>query len=388
VAFIRHLLAQLRTARLSVAAVAEQLSLSRRRCYQLYHQYLRACAQRQHAHWTPQASGGNHRSGWPPAVEALLRKLLSVRPPASYSFAASEVHRRLGFKLARAQVRRWAWQHDLAVHTRPTRPKAPVKRWQRQAIGELWQLDASPHPWFPGSPVHYPLLDLIDDCSRVVTGAQLYEREGLLAYFDLLSRAFTQSGLPLALYVDCHSFFLAQHPDTLTQLGWALKFYDISLLYAPTPQAKGKVERLHLFWQNRLPSLFAAEGVTRVPQANPWIDQLRQHHNLREQHRELAMTPHQAWTLAERAGRSVLRSKPACPWWPYVWSVRVPVKVASDGTVPIATQRLKVAARPGTRVIRCQHPDGSYSVLGAPPSKDTKPVVLLRYGPSQKPSQP
>ncbi len=382
-AFIRHLLAQLRTDQLSVAAVAEQLEISRRRCYQLYHDYLQACARRQQAQWAPGGSGGDHRPAWPAAAEELLRKLLSARPPASYSFTASEVHRRLGLKLARAQVRRWARQNDLAVHTRPARPKAPVKRWQRQAIGELWQLDASPHPWFPGSSIQYPLLDLIDDCSRLVTGAKLYEREGLLAYFDLLPAAFTQYGLPLALYVDCHSIFLAQQPDVLTQLGWALKFYDVSLLYAPTPQAKGKVERLHLFWQNRLPALFAAESVNDVPQANPWVAQLREHHNLQEKHRELAMTPHQAWTLAQQEGRCVLRPKPPCPWWPYVWSVRVSVKVASDGTVPIGSQRLKISVPPGTKVVRCHHPDGTYSILAEAPRKNTKPLVLLRYGPSQ-----
>ena len=380
--FIRHLLAQLRTHHLSVGAVAEQLEISRRRCYELYHDYLRACARRQQAQWTPGRSGGDHRPAWPTAVQELLRKLLAARPPASYSFAASEVHRRLGRPLARAQVRRWAHQHGLAVHTRPVRPKAPVKRWQRQAIGELWQLDASPHPWFPDSPLQYPLLDLIDDCSRLVTGAKLYAREDLLAYFDLLPAAFAQYGLPLALYVDCHSFFLAQQPDALTQLGWALKFYDVSLLYAPTPQAKGKIERLHLFWQNRLPALFAAESLNDVPQANPWVASLREHHNLHEPHRELAMTPHQAWTLAQQEGRCVLRPKPACPWWPYVWSLRAPAKVASDGTVPIASQRLKIPAPPGTKLVRCQHPDGSFSVLTQAPRKDTKPCVLLRYGPS------
>lgn len=171
--FLRHLLAQLRTNQLSVATVAEQLQISRRRCYELYQDYLRACASRRQAQWTPGASGGNHRPAWISAVTQLLRKLLSARPAAADSFAASEVPRRLGIRLARAQVRRWAQQHDLAVPAHPPRPKAVVKRWQRQALGELWQLDASPHPWFPGSSIHYPLLDLIDDCSRLVTGAKL-----------------------------------------------------------------------------------------------------------------------------------------------------------------------------------------------------------------------
>ena len=53
---------------------------------------------------------------------------------------------------------------------------------------------------------------MMDDCSRVITGAQLYAREALLAYFDFLPRAFKEYGLPLLFYVDYHSFFFSQNP--------------------------------------------------------------------------------------------------------------------------------------------------------------------------------
>ena len=42
------------------------------------------------------------------AVVGLLRKRLSCEPSAPYSFAASEALRVCGFKMDRAQVRRWA----------------------------------------------------------------------------------------------------------------------------------------------------------------------------------------------------------------------------------------------------------------------------------------
>ena len=98
-----------------------------------------------------------------------------------------------------------------------------MRRWQCLKIGALWQLDATPHRWFPGDKKNYPLLDLLDDCSRVCTGATIYHREDLLAYFDFLPAAFTEHGLPLELYVDCHSLFFPQRPDALTQLGAALQ---------------------------------------------------------------------------------------------------------------------------------------------------------------------
>jgi hypothetical protein len=199
---------------------------------------------------------------------ALLRKRLSSKPPASYSFAASEVLRLCGFTLDRAQVRRWAIENNLAHATAAPPALAPVRRWQRSQIGELWQLDASPHRYLPHSPIQWPMLNMRDDCSRVFTGAKLYERELLLAYFDFLPPAFLEYGLPLQLYVDDHSLFFTSTPDALTQLGAALHFYGISLRYAPTPQAKGKVEREHQFWQKRLP---ASGLLTRSKDAGPGL---------------------------------------------------------------------------------------------------------------------
>src|SRR6185295_4791754 len=103
-------------------------------------------------------------------------------------------------------------------------------------------------------------------------------------------------------------------PDTLTQLGSALGFYDISFLYAPTPQAKGKIECEHQFWQKRLPPYFASEQITEVQEANSHVDALRRHRNTKETHRELKLTAQRAWDLAKKEKRSVLQPAPRCPW--------------------------------------------------------------------------
>jgi hypothetical protein len=242
----------------------------------------------------------------------------------------------------------------------------------------LWQLDATPHRWFPGDPKNYPLLDLLDDCSRVCTGATIYHAEDLLAYLDFLPAAFREHGLPLELYVDFHSLFFPQNPEALTQLGAALHFYGVSFRYAPTPQAKGKIERQHQYWQGRLPSLFAAEQVADPTAANALLPELRRHRNAHEIHRELGRTPNAAARLAQRENRSVLRPVPRCPWWPYIWSLRTTFKVDPDGRVPVGTQRLRINARPGTRLVHCLHPNGDRTILANQPDAGEKPVVLFQ----------
>ena len=122
-------------------------------------------------------------------------------------------------------------------------------------------------PRIPGCPTtlaNKPLLDLLDDATRYNTGARLYARESLLSHLDFLPRTFQAHGLPLALYVDYHSFFFTHSPDAFTQLGAAFHFYGVALRFAPTPQAKGKIERRHDYWQKRLPPLLAADRILEL----------------------------------------------------------------------------------------------------------------------------
>jgi len=258
---MRHVLAAFRAEELKAPIAASRLGLSRARFYRLYADYLAACAYHQQGSWAPSVSGGDHAPVWPPEVEALLHKRLDSKPPASYSFAASEVLRKCHFQVDRAQVRRWAVENNLA-HPKPTQGStAPVKRWQRSRIGELWQLDATPHRWFPNSPRLFPMINMLDDCSRVFTGSKIYERELLLAYLDFLPAAFIEYGLPLEIYVDFHSLFFTHDPQALTQLGRALHFYGTSFRYAPTPQAKEFVSYCTLSVRSKTaPELAATAG--------------------------------------------------------------------------------------------------------------------------------
>lgn len=220
---VRYLMGKLRRLELSARGAAEELGVTERRIRQLYREYLEGCAQDKESEWVPGKSGGYRGRVIPEAVASLWRKMLEAEPPAPYAFAASEALR----------------LHQLRVD------RAAVRRWQCSEVGALWQLDATPHRWFGDGTDLYPLLDMLDDCSRVIVGARLYPHECLMAYMDFLPRAFEEYGLPLALYVDFHSFFFSKIPENLTYPGEALRRYDISLKYAPTPQAKGKIERQH-----------------------------------------------------------------------------------------------------------------------------------------------
>ena len=89
------------------------------------------------------------------------------------------------------------------------------------------------------------------------------------------------------------------------------------------------------------------------------------------------MKPQRAWNLAQTEKRSVLRPVPRCAWWPFVWSLRTPIKVGPDGRVSVGSQLFRVEAAPATKLILCHHPSGHHSVLAHKPDPKTKPVILF-----------
>ncbi|MCW5551511.1 MAG: hypothetical protein KIS67_05015 [Verrucomicrobiae bacterium] len=177
--------------------------------------------------------------------------------------------------------------------------------------------------------------------------------------------------------MDFHSFFYTHNPDAFTQLGQSLHCYGVKLLYAPTPQAKGKIERRHDYWQKRLVPLLAAENIRELTAANRLLDPLLTHANQHETDRELGRTSHQAHQQALEQKRSVNRPAPQCPWWPYVWSQQTRVRVGDDGKVPAGTQRHPIDAPPRSTVIRGLRPDGDLFYLRHAPDPKAKPRVLL-----------
>jgi len=111
------------------------------------------------------------------------------------------------------------------------------------------------------------------------------------------------------------------------------------------------------------------------------LEQLCEHYNNQKKHRELDMTPRQAWNRARRAKRSALRPCKRDDWWHYFWISRTSIRVGDDGRVPIAGQRLNIAAAPRTRLVHCLHTNGSISILAAQPVKTQRPKILLHIGP-------
>jgi hypothetical protein len=387
---VRHVLERFNGGGLSAADAAGELGVSRATLFELRRRWLGATLRGEE--WSPGVSGGNRHAPWPEEAAAFLGGVLSGGDRYSYAFAASEMERLHGFKAGRSQVRLWAVRNGLARPARKARESCHWRRFQRTHICDLWQLDATPFPWFgPGSP-QLPMLNMLDDCSRMQVGGAIYEAETLAAYIHFLKTSFEAFGMPLQIYVDQAAFFKSPLEDGTTKLKNRLAFYGVSFIYANSPEAKGKVERLHQVWQDRLPPFFAKNGVPAdLGTGNAAVAGLVAWRNGHEEHRETGMTARAAWDRALAGGRSRLRPVPPCPWWDYVWSPMGRATVLPRRRVRIGADEVPVNAAPGTRVVLCAHTDGFHSVLRDWPRKGALPAVLFsdrprRSGPPSAPT--
>ncbi|MFZ4398142.1 MAG: hypothetical protein ACOYOU_21215 [Kiritimatiellia bacterium] len=379
---VHDVLKQVCEGTLSAKQACESLGVAKTRLYELRSSYLKARAEGNVEAWLPGVSGGNHAAPWDEQVVTFLRT--AIQKGYTYAFAASEADRLDNIVLARSQVRHWAIREGVCPVPKPPRLPAHLRRWQRQAVGELWQMDATPDYWFGTEVPAYPLLDMLDDCSRLQVGCAIYHHENVPAYLHFLHAAFMEYGLPLEIYVDQAGIFTGSKEDSLTRIEQRLKFYDVSFVVANTPEAKGKVERIHQVWQERLPPYFALNGLTSssdMETVNNHIQALRQHRNRRERHRELGMTPQTAWDEATAQGRNKLRPVPQEPWWHYVWSLWHPVTIAVGGRVHFGQDSFPTQGSPGTRAVLCEHLDGTVSILKERPDKHKLPVVLFTNRP-------
>ena len=186
---------------------------------------------------------------------------------------------REGFSLSRETLRRLLRQHGLGS---PRKRRAPAHRQRRvrsARLGELVQLDGSPHDWLEGRGPRLTALGMQDDATGKILAAQFFPSETTFGYLCLLRQLLRRCGVPLAFYGD-HSGIFVRNDDCWTveeqlagkrqptQFGRALEQLRVTFIAANSPQAKGRVERLWGVLQDRLTSELRLAKAASINSAN------------------------------------------------------------------------------------------------------------------------
>lgn len=171
------------------------------------------------------------------------------------------------------------------------KPRIHQMRPRRNCEGELVQVDGSPHDWFEGRGEigECTLLVYIDDATGKLKKLKFVESETTFAYFQATKEYLEEYGKPLAWYIDKHGVFrvnssrggMADVSDSngLTEFGRAMNQLMIGMIFANTPQAKGRVERANQTLQDRLVKELRLRGIDTMEAANKYLPEFIEQYN-------------------------------------------------------------------------------------------------------------
>ena len=192
---------------------------------------------------------------------------------------ASEKLQADGLGLDHETLRRWLLQEGLWQRQRRRGPHRQ-RRERRKRFGELVQMDGSHHAWWGQQ--QRCLMNMVDDATGRRFGL-LFEQETTEAAMRTLWGWIGRYGVPQALYVDSKTVFRTDREPTreeqlkgekpLTAFGQACRKLGIELIFAGSPQAKGRVERSHGTDQDRLIKEFELAQIQDLRAANRFLQQ-------------------------------------------------------------------------------------------------------------------
>ena len=211
--------------------------------------------------------------------EVMKSKCLSIISEHLLGFGPTLAHEKLAsmfdLNIPVETVRRWMTANDLWI-PRAKRQKRPYQpRYNRDCFGELIQIDGSYHDWFEGRAGKCCLLVYIDDATGKLLHLRFCQAETTFDYM-LSTRAYIeQYGKPVAFYSDKHSVFRVNQKSSqnsqITQFGRILNELNIDIIFANSPQAKGRVERANRTLQDRLIKEMRLENISSIEEANTWL---------------------------------------------------------------------------------------------------------------------
>ena len=270
-------------------------------------------------------------------------------------------------KISRASVQRLLRAAGIGSPRRRRAAKHRRRRDRKAQAGLMILWDGSRHEWLEERGPVLCLMGAIDDATgELLPGAHFVEQECAAGYLGVLKAIAQEKGLPLSAYMDRHGSLKRNDAHwTLeeelrgvqdpTQVGRALQALEIEVIYALSPQAKGRVERLWGTLQDRLVSELRLAGATTASEANAVLVAFGPAHN-----RRFAIAPADA-TPAWRAVRRGTDLERLC-------SFHYAATVLNDNTVRLSGLVVDIPPGPrkrsyaGARVEVRQFLDGSWRV--------------------------
>ena len=266
-------------AALSTAVAAKMLALSRRQVFRL-----KADASRHGPNGVRHGNCGRTPANAKPS--SLRQRVVDVYREECFDFNFAHFTETLAdefaINLSRETVRAWLRAESLGPkqhhghHHRRRRERKP-------RFGMMLFLDGSPHHWLGPDLPPLTLLLCTDDASGRPLHGLFAPQETRDACFEVLYHVFRRDGLPESMYLDRAGQFTTtrhggthrfQRDDQPTPFEIAMDRLAVQLIFAKTPQARGRGERINGSFQGRLVAELRRAGIKTAAAATDYLNRV------------------------------------------------------------------------------------------------------------------
>jgi len=255
----------------------------------------------------------------------------------------------------------------LSCHKPRKKKKVHDRKVITESIGALVQHDGSTHRWSPFAEKKWTLITSIDDYSRLILFADFFSGETTWAHIQAAKAVFETYGLPLRYYVDSLRVFrfvqgrdsfwrkhVLETDDVDTQWGKMMHLLGVDVIFALSPQAKGKIERPYRWMQDRIIRTCALENLGEFSEAREVLKEELDRYNNHQIHSTTREIPRIRFEKALTEGNSLLRPLSLPEPYPSpddVFCLREQRRVNSYSRISLFSHEIQVPNTPLHKVV-------------------------------------
>jgi len=173
--------------------------------------------------------------------------------------------------LSYATFRRWMLNTKLIKRAKRRSARVRKQRTRMAQQGLMLQMDGSPHRY--NGRDEWWLIWAIDDATSEIPYGEFFLGEDTISCMAVLQKIIEKKGLPVCIYVDKAGLFGGPKRVNFSQFKRACEELGIKIIYANSPEAKGRVERSFDIAQDRLCPELRVRNIKSINKANDYLQQ-------------------------------------------------------------------------------------------------------------------
>lgn len=174
-----------------------------------------------------------------------------------------------GIEVKYETFRGWCHEKKLVKRAKRRKPVARYRQARMQSEGLLLQMGGSSHRY--NGKDEWCLIAAIDDATSDIPYGEFFLSEDTINCMTVLQRIIERKGLPYALYVDEAGCLGGGKRAHFNQFRRACEELGIKIIFATSPEAKGRIERAWDTVQDRLIPEMRVRNIHRMPAANDYL---------------------------------------------------------------------------------------------------------------------